>query len=284
MPAVQGTANDDAADKNTAAYTESSSMQVAILCGGLGTRLQEETVFKPKPMVEIGHKPILWHIMRYYACFGHKRFLLCTGSKGDIIKDYFLNYRNRSSDIEVNLNDASVSVLSNADEHLDWKIRIQDTGVSTLTGSRLKRALKYLDDDIFLATYGDGLCNVDLDALIAHHQGSGALATVTAVRPSSRFGELGLDGDSVTSFEEKPQTGSGWINGGFFVLHKSIFEALSDAPDITLEAGVLQQLARDRQLSVYRHNGFWQCMDTHREMVLLEDYWRTGRAPWKIWL
>lgn len=258
-------------------------MQVAILCGGLGTRLQEETVSKPKPMVEIGHKPILWHIMRYYACFGHERFLLCTGYKGDAIKDYFLNYRNRSSDIEINLRDASVTVLSGADEHVGWKVRIQDTGIATLTGSRLKRALKYIDDDVFLATYGDGLCNVNLDALIAHHQTSGRLATVTAVRPSSRFGELGLDGDSVTSFEEKPQTGSGWINGGFFVFHRSIFEALSDASGITLEAGVLQQLARDRQLSVYRHDGFWQCMDTHREMVLLEDYWRTGRAPWKIW-
>jgi glucose-1-phosphate cytidylyltransferase len=179
---------DETSSKNITADREASSMQVAILCGGLGTRLQEETVFKPKPMVEIGHKPILWHIMRYYACFGHERFLLCTGYKGDTIKDYFLNYRNRTSDIEVNLSDASVTVLSNADEHLDWKIRIQDTGVSTLTGSRLKRALRYVDDDVFLATYGDGLCNVDLDALVAHHQNSGALATVTAVRPSSRFG------------------------------------------------------------------------------------------------
>jgi glucose-1-phosphate cytidylyltransferase len=258
-------------------------MQVAILCGGLGTRLQEETVSKPKPMVEIGHRPILWHIMRYYSCFGHKRFLLCTGYKGDVIKNYILNYRNWSRDIEVCLGDASVTVLGGPDEELDWTVRIQDTGIDTMTGARLKRAMRYVDDDIFLATYGDGLCNVDLDALVAHHHASGKLATVTAVRPSSRFGELGIDGDSVTSFEEKPQTGSGWINGGFFVLHRSIFEALSDDPGITLEAGVLQKLAHDGELSVFRHNGFWQCMDTHREMTLLEDYWQSARAPWKVW-
>jgi len=258
-------------------------MQVAILCGGLGTRLQEETAFRPKPMVEIGHRPILWHIMRYYSCFGHHRFLLCTGYRGDMIKNYFLNYRVSSRDIEVDLKSASLEVLGGQEEELDWTIRIQDTGIDTLTGSRLKRSMHYIDDDIFLATYGDGLCDVDLNALVEHHHASGKLATVTAVRPSSRFGELSLDGDTVTSFEEKPQTGAGWINGGFFVLHRSVFERLSDAPDITLEAGVLQELARNEQLCVYRHSGFWQCMDTHREMMLLEDYWQTGRAPWKIW-
>jgi len=258
-------------------------MQVVILCGGMGTRLQEETALKPKPMVEIGHRPILWHIMRYYSCFGHQQFLLCTGYKGDMIKNYFLNYRNSSRDIEIDLKTASVKVLGGQEEELDWTIRIHDTGIETLTGSRLKRSMCYVDDDIFLATYGDGLSDVDLNALIEHHHASGKLATVTAVRPSSRFGELSLDGDSVTSFEEKPQTGSGWINGGFFVLHRSVFERLSDAPDITLEAGVLQELARNGELSVYRHSGFWQCMDTHREMMLLEEYWRAGHAPWKIW-
>lgn len=258
-------------------------MQVAILCGGMGTRLQEETTSKPKPMVQIGHKPILWHIMRYYSCFGHSRFLLCTGYKGDMIKNYFLNYRNVTRDIEIDLNNSSVEVLGGEEEDLDWKVRIHDTGVDTLTGSRIKRSLRYIDDDIFLATYGDGLCDVDLRALVEHHHASGKLATVTAVRPSSRFGELSLDGDTVTSFEEKPQTGAGWINGGYFVLHRSVFERLSDAPDITLEAGVLQGLASNGELCVYRHNGFWQCMDTHREMTLLEDYWQSGRAPWKIW-
>lgn len=258
-------------------------MQVAILCGGLGTRFREETVYRPKPMVEVGHKPILWHIMRYYRQFGHNRFLLCTGYKGEMIKDYFLNYRNNTHDIEIDLKTSSERTLDRSEEDIDWIVTIQDTGIDTLTGSRLKRATRYLTDDLFLATYGDGLCNVDLDALVAHHNASGKLATVTAVRPSSRFGELGLHGDSVTSFEEKPQTGQGWVNGGFFVFHRSIFEELPDDPAITLESGVLQNLARDGQLSVFRHEGFWQCMDTHREMMLLEDYWASGKAPWKIW-
>jgi glucose-1-phosphate cytidylyltransferase len=200
-----------------------------------------------------------------------------------MIKNYFLNYGNVSRDIEIDLARASVKVIGGEETDLDWTIRIHDTGIETLTGSRIKRSLRYIDDDIFLATYGDGLCDLDLNALVDHHHTSGKLATVTAVRPSSRFGELSLDGDTVTSFEEKPQTGAGWINGGFFVLHRSIFERLADAPDITLEAGVLQDLASSGELSVYRHGGFWQCMDTHREMVLLEDYWQSGRAPWKIW-
>jgi glucose-1-phosphate cytidylyltransferase len=258
-------------------------MQVAILCGGLGTRFREETVLRPKPMVEIGHKPMLWHIMRYYRHFGHREFVLCTGYKGNMIKDYFLNYRNNTSDIEIDLEARSVTVMESPNEQLDWKVTIQDTGIDTQTGSRLKRAMHYVTDELFLATYGDGLCDVDLDLLVKHHQASGKLATVTAVRPSSRFGELGLHEDSVTSFEEKPQTGQGWINGGFFVFHRSIFERLPNDDTITLEAGVLQPLARDGELSVFRHGGFWQCMDTVREMSLLEDYYATGRAPWKVW-
>lgn len=261
----------------------SESMQVAILCGGLGTRLREETELKPKPMVEIGHKPILWHIMRHYSSFDHNRFVLCTGYKGDVIKEYFLNYRNLSRDIEVNLLDASVAILGKPEEVLPWTIRIQDTGIHTLTASRLKQAMRYIDDDVFLATYGDGVANVDLDALVEHHNKSGKLATVTAVRPSSRFGELALSGDTVSSFTEKPQTGSGWINGGFFVFSREIFDTLGDEADITLEEGVLQKLSEMGELSVYRHEGFWQCMDTHREMLLLEDYWQSGNAPWKTW-
>ncbi len=258
-------------------------MQVAILCGGLGTRIREETELKPKPMVEIGHKPILWHIMRGYSQFGHNDFVLCTGYKGDVIKQYFLNYHNNSQDIEIDLKTATVSRLETTEELLPWKIRIQDTGVRTLTGSRLKRAIRHIDDDIFLATYGDGVGNVDINAVIAHHHDAGKLATVVAVRPSSRFGELALDGDVVSSFTEKPQTGAGWINGGFFVFSKSIFESLSDAQDIPLEEGVLQQLSEAGELSVYRHTGFWQCMDTQREMNLLEGYWQSGNAPWKLW-
>ncbi len=258
-------------------------MQVAILCGGLGTRLREETELKPKPMVEIGHKPILWHIMRLYSHFGHNDFVLCTGYKADVIKQYFLNYQYHSQDIEIDLKTSKVTKLDHSEEFLPWTIRIQNTGIHTLTGSRLKRAMRYIDDDIFLATYGDGVANIDINAVIRHHRDAAKLATVVAVRPSSRFGELALDGDTVTSFNEKPQTGSGWINGGFFVFSKSIFENLPDDDAITLEEGVLQKLSDAGELSVYRHEGFWQCMDTQREMNLLEEYWQSDNAPWKLW-
>lgn len=258
-------------------------MQVVLLCGGLGTRFPEETEVKPKPMIEVGHKPILWHIMRIYSHFGHHRFVLCTGYKGDVVKEYFLNYHHFSRDIEIDLATASVANLGQSEDALPWQIRIQDTGVHTQTGARLKRAMRYVDDDIFLATYGDGVANVNLDKLVEHHRASGKLATVTAVRPSSRFGELGIEEDLVTSFHEKPQTGQGWINGGYFVFSKSIFEALPDDPEITLEEGVLRDLSENRELSVYHHEGFWQCMDTLREKKLLESYWQSGRAPWKLW-
>lgn len=258
-------------------------MQVVLLCGGLGTRIREETELKPKPMVEIGNKPILWHIMRSYSHFGHNDFVLCTGYKGDVIKQYFLNYKNHSQDIEIDLRSGNITPLEVTEEVLPWTIRIQNSGVQTLTGSRIKSAIQYVDDDLFLATYGDGVCNVDINAVIEHHHESGKLATVVAVRPSSRFGELGLDGDVVSSFDEKPQTGSGWINGGFFVFNKRVFESVPDANDISLEQGVLQPLSEAGELSVYRHNGFWQCMDTQREMNLLENYWQSGAAPWKLW-
>lgn len=258
-------------------------MQVVLLCGGMGTRLREETEFRPKPMVEIGGRPILWHIMRHYSTFGHIRFLLCTGYKGGMIKDYFLNYRQAARDLEIDLSSGAVRLLSAPEDDLPWSVRIQDTGMNTLTGARLKRAMKYIDDELFLATYGDGVADVDIDALVAHHNKSGQLATVTAVRPSSRFGELDITGDTVSSFIEKPQTAEGWINGGFFVLSKKIFDDVADAENITLEQGILESLAQQKELSVYRHTGFWQCMDTYREMCLLEDYWRKGNAPWKTW-
>jgi len=234
-------------------------------------------------MVEIGYKPILWHIMRLYSHFNHCDFLLCTGYKGDIIKQYFLNYHNYNHDIQIDLKTSKVSILGTSEEILPWTIRIQNTGVHTLTGSRLKKAIRYIKDDTFLATYGDGVANVDTDEVITHHKSSKKLATVVAVRPSSRFGELALDGDVVSSFNEKPQTGSGWINGGFFVFSKCIFENLTDEANITLEEGVLQKLSEAGQLSVYRHKGFWQCMDTQREMNLLEEYWQSGNAPWRVW-
>ena len=258
-------------------------MQVVLLCGGMGTRLREETEFKPKPMVEIGGRPMLWHIMRHYSTFGHNRFLLCTGYKGGMIKDYFLNYHQAARDLEIDLADGAARLLGELEEELPWTIRIQDTGIETLTGARLKRAMKYIDEELFLATYGDGVADVDIDALVEHHRKSGKLATVTAVRPSSRFGELDIHGDTVSSFIEKPQTAEGWINGGFFVLSKTIFDAVPDDDNITLEQGILECLAERRELSVYRHTGFWQCMDTYREMCLLEDYWQNGHAPWKTW-
>ena len=258
-------------------------MQVVILCGGLGTRLREETELRPKPMVEIGHKPILWHIMRHYGHFGHEAFVLCVGYKGDMIKQYFLDYRHVSQDIEIDLKHSRVSVLAEAEETLPWTIRIQDTGIHTLTAERIRRAMKYVDDDLFLATYGDGVSDVDIDALVAQHKASGKRATVTAVRPSSRFGELGIDGDTVSSFEEKPQTGQGWINGGFFVFEKSVFHDLPIDRNTSLEKGVLARLSETGDLGVFRHEGFWQCMDTQREKNLLEDYWSSGAAPWKLW-
>lgn len=259
-------------------------MEVVVLCGGLGTRFPEETEVRPKPMVEIGHKPILWHIMQSYSHYGHDRFVLCTGYKGHMIKEYFLDYHHRSRDLEIDLANASVSTLDDDNAVVPpWKVRIQDTGIPTQTGARLKQAIRYVEGDEFLATYGDGVANVNIDRLLHQHRMSGKLATVTAVRPSSRFGELGLEDDVVTSFHEKPQTGQGWINGGFFVFSKSIFEALPDDPDLVLEERVLGELSQARELGVYRHEGFWQCMDTFREKVLLEQMWEAGDAPWKTW-
>ena len=254
-------------------------MQVAILCGGLGTRLSEETVNRPKPMVEIGRRPILWHIMRFYRHFGHDRFVLCTGYKGDMIKDFFLDYRHQSHDLLIDLERSSVTELDGPDDRLDWKVIIQDTGIATQTASRLKKAMRYIEDDLFLATYGDGLCNVDLDRLVEHHRNSGKLATVTAVRPPARFGELVIKDDRVQRFTEKPQIGEGWINGGFFVLNRRVLDYIAE-DQTPWEAEPLQALAREGELYAYHHPGFWQPMDTLREKQLLEDLWQSGRAPW----
>ena len=257
-------------------------MDVAILCGGLGTRLREETEFKPKPMVEIGGNPILWHIMKYYRHFGSRNFVLCLGYRGDVIRDYFLNYRHNNSDIAVDLRSDSVETLSNRLAE-DWRVVLADTGVETLTGSRIKAGIPYLSGDTFFATYGDGVTDVDLDRLLAHHRNAGKLATVTAVHPSSRYGELAIDGDLVRSFREKPQVADGWINGGFFVFEREAFNTIRPDTNVSLEVGLLEQLANNGELAVYRHDGFWQCMDTYREMLLLNEMWDGGRAPWQIW-
>jgi len=255
---------------------------VAILCGGLGTRLREETEIKPKPMVAIGGRPILWHIMSIYAAQGFTDFVLCLGYKGSVIRDYFLNYKMQNANARVSLRSGAIEVLSNDAEIPDWTVTLVDTGDDSLTGTRLMKVLPFIKGDRFLATYGDGVADVDLKSLIATHEQGAKLATVTAVHPSSRFGELSLTGDMVKGFKEKPQVDQGWINGGFFVLEK---QAFTQAPkeNFSLEGGLLEQLADDDQLAVYRHHGFWQCMDTFREMQLLNQLWDEGQAKWKVW-
>ena len=253
--------------------------QAVILCGGLGTRLREETEFKPKPMVHIGSKPILWHIMSHYRAHGVRDFILCLGYKGEVIREYFLNLRNFSNDIQIDLSSGRVTALS--EEEIDWCVTLVNTGTDTLTGARVRKAARYIKDDRFLVTYGDGLADIDIGQLLAFHAGNGKKATVTAVRPPSRFGELLLDDEAVRSFVEKPQTSAGWINGGFFVFDTAAVRALPDREDLSLESHVLEKLAAEGQLSVFKHAGFWQCMDTYREMQILNDMWASGTAPWK---
>ena len=255
-------------------------LDAVILCGGLGTRLREETEFKPKPMVEIGGRPILWHIMRRYHRFGVRRFILCLGYKGEAIRDYFLNYRMRQSDVTVNLRSHEVKVHGE-DLTEDWEVVLADTGDDAMTGARLKRALKHVRGSAFFATYGDGVADIDVAALLAAHERGGRLATVTAVHPSSRYGEIDVAHDVVRTFLEKPQVADGWINGGFFVFSPKAFEGVGDAPGVVLEADVLPALAKRGQLGAYQHGGFWQCMDTYREMQVLNQIWARGDAPWR---
>ncbi len=259
-----------------------AGLDVMILCGGLGTRLREETEFKPKPMVEIGGKPILWHIMKHYHGYGVRNFILCLGYKGDAIRDYFLNYRRRNSDLAVDFGKGTVEELSNGFDE-DWRVVLAETGHDSLTATRIRKALQYVRGDRFMATYGDGVCDVDLSALVRHHEGAGRLATVTAVHPSSRYGELAIQNGVVHTFREKPQVNDGWINGGFFVFDRTAFDDVNEAENPSLEQGVLEHLAQDGELAVYQHPGFWQCMDTYREMQLLNEMWEKGHAPWKTW-
>lgn len=267
---------------HTASTNPASGLDVMILCGGLGTRLREETEFKPKPMVEVGGRPILWHIMKHYHSYGVRNFILCLGYKGDAIRDYFINYRRRNSDFAVDFARGSIEELSNGFDE-DWRVVLAETGDDALTGTRIRRALKYVRGDRFMATYGDGVCDVNVTQLVNHHQEQNRLATVTAVHPSSRYGEMAIDNGMVRTFVEKPQTTDGWINGGFFVFEKSAFDSVNEAENPSLEQGVLEHLACDNQLAVYQHPGFWQCMDTYREMQLLNEMWEKGRAPWKSW-
>lgn len=257
-------------------------MQTVILCGGLGTRLSEETHLKPKPMVSIGAYPILWHIMKIYAQHGFKQFVLPLGYKGYIIKEYFLNYISLSSDCSIDLSTGRVE-RTKRESNVDWLLNLIDTGKDTMTGGRLYCLRDHLhQEETFMLTYGDGVANIDIKKLVAFHHSHNKIATVTAVRPPARFGTMIFDGDQVVDFAEKPQTGEGWINGGFFVFNKEIFSYLSSPADV-LEAEPLTRLAHDGELMVYKHGGFWQCMDTLRDKNLLNGLWQSNQAPWKIW-
>ncbi|MEW6001033.1 MAG: glucose-1-phosphate cytidylyltransferase [Nitrospirota bacterium] len=257
-------------------------MPVVILAGGLGTRLREQTEFIPKPMVPIGTRPILWHIMKIYSHYGFKDFIICLGYRGEIIKEYFFHYRIKNSDFTINLGDHEDIQIHNLHRE-DWSVTLADTGLKAMTGARIKRIEKYIDTSDFLLTYGDGVANINIKKLLQFHLSHGKLATITGVKPPSRFGELITKGGRVIEFSEKPQVGSGIINGGFFVFNKGVFTYLSEDDQCILEREPLERLAKEGQLIVYQHGGFWQCMDTLRDMNLLNEYWESGRAPWKIW-
>lgn len=256
-------------------------MKVAILAGGVGSRLAEETEIKPKPMVEIGGRPILWHIMMHYAHYGFRDFVIALGYKGEVIKKYMVDYCSlNSSNLKVNLRTGTIKM--NGDLTPDWNVELVDTGIPTLTGGRIKRLAPYIGDETFMLTWGDGVSNVNLHDLLAFHRAHGKLATLTAVRPPARFGHLEFEGNQVASFTEKPQTSEGWINGAFFVLEPGIFDYI-DGDDTQWEHEPMERLARDGQLMAYRHEAFWQCMDTLRDKRLLETLWQSGDAPWKVW-
>jgi glucose-1-phosphate cytidylyltransferase len=255
-------------------------MKVVLLAGGLGTRLAEETEIRPKPMVEIGGKPILWHIMKHYAHYGHKEFYIALGYKGEYIKRYFLDYLSLNGSMSINL--ASGKVDSRDRDSEDWLIHLVDTGFETPTGSRVHRLRSLIGNEPVMVTYGDGVSNIDISQLLRFHTSHGKLATVTAVRPPARFGELLFEGDLVSRFTEKPQVHEGWINGGFLVLEPGALDYLHNR-ECSLEVDTLSRLSADKQLGAYRHENFWQCMDTLRDKRLLESLWDENRAPWKVW-
>lgn len=255
-------------------------MKAVILAGGLGTRISEESHLKPKPMIEIGGKPILWHIMKVYSHYGINDFIICLGYKGYVIKEYFSNYFLHVSDVTFCMRDNTSEVHQNFAE--PWKVTLVDTGDETMTGGRLKRVLPYLGDETFCLTYGDGISDVNISDLVARHKSSGLSATVTAVQPPGRFGSIEVDGNLVLQFNEKPLGDRAWINGGFFVAEPSVID-LVEGDQIAWEQEPLSVLAAEGRLGVYRHEGFWQCMDTLRDKNILEDLWKSGSAPWKSW-
>jgi len=260
-------------------------MKVVILCGGKGTRLQNETEFRPKPMLPIGDRPILWHIMKTYSHYGFNEFVLCLGYKGEMIKEYFRNYLWNTCDTTLHLGRDPEAEFHTRHAEEDWIVTLADTGEDSPTGDRVYQIRNYVDaDDTFLLTYGDGVGNIDIPASIKFHQEKGKICTVTAVHPPGRFGELTLNKDSeVCGFNEKPQTESGYINGGYMVCSQSLFQYLEGQPGVILEEEPLQKLATEGQMTAYKHEAFWQPMDTYREFLLLNNLWRSGNAPWKVW-
>ena len=255
-------------------------MKAVILAGGFGTRISEESHLKPKPMIEIGGKPILWHIMKIYSGYGIRDFVICLGYRGYLIKEYFANYFLHMSNVTFDMENNKMEVHDNSAE--PWRVTLVDTGESTMTGGRLKQAARFLGDEAFCFTYGDGVADIDIGKLIAFHQQNKAIATVTAVQRPGRFGVLNVEGSLITGFEEKPKGDSGWLNGGFFVLSPAALNYI-DGDDTTWERGPLEALARQGNLGAYVHAGFWQCMDTLRDKQYLDELWASGRAPWKIW-
>ncbi len=254
-------------------------MKVIILAGGFGTRLSEYTETIPKPMVTVGGRPILWHIMRSYAHFGHKDFYLALGYKAEVIKEYFLHYRSLNADFTVDL--SSGMVEPHRAEDTDWRVTLVQTGLESMTGGRVKRLQSFIGNETFMLTYGDGVADVDLGALLEFHKSHGKMVTVSAVRPSARFGELEMQGQQVITFQEKPQTGQGWINGGYFIIEPEFFD-LIEGDEMILEREPLEKAASMGELMAYQHDGYWQCMDTKRDRDHLEELWAKDRAPWKV--
>lgn len=262
-------------------------MKVVLLCGGYGTRIRDVADDIPKPMIPIGGKPIIWHIMKTYATYGYNDFVLCMGYKSEVIKDFFINYELRSSDVTIKLGKKSEQIVSETNHDEDgWKITLAETGIKAMTGARVRRIKKYIgDDQYFMLTYGDGVGDIDIEALVAFHKSHGKMVTLTGVRPPGRFGELGIaeDGSTITGFNEKPQASGGRINGGYFVCNREFLDILSDAEDLVLEQEPMKKLVDLRELKVFEHDGFWQPMDTSREYSLLNELYKNNQAPWVKW-
>jgi len=260
-----------------------NAIKVVILCGGAGTRMKEETDFRPKSMVKIGTKPIIWHIMKIYAYYGFTDFVLCLGYKGEMIKDYFYHYSLLNNDFTVQLGNHKNIEIHSKNQEEDWRITLVDTGEKALKGARIKRIEKYINTDIFMLTYGDGVADINIADLLSFHHKHKRIATVTGVRPPSRFGALKVKGGKVFAFVEKPQTSQGLVNGGFFVLHRKIFRYLVDRDDCDFEKGILGELAKENELMLYEHKGEWECMDTFRDLEYLNNVWQERKAFWKVW-